>query len=93
VIGVPPELAGAVQFTVACELPAVGVPIVGVPGVVGVVDAADALDGVPLPTAFCAVTRQVYDVPSASPVTAVEVPATVPYDVQVVAADVLHSTR
>lgn len=89
----PPVSAGASQVSVTCLSPRTADTDVGVPGTVGVVDAADALDGAPLPTAFCAVTRQVYDVPSARPVTVVEVPATVPYDVHVVAADVLHSTR
>ena len=37
VIAVPPVLAGAVKAIVACELPAVGIRLVGAPGAVGVI--------------------------------------------------------
>jgi hypothetical protein len=47
VIAEPPVLAGAVNDTVACPLPAVAVPIVGAPGGVAYVRAA-GLVSVPL---------------------------------------------
>ena len=49
--------------------------------------------GAKLPTPFCAVTRQEYGAPFASPVTVVYSVVTVPYDVQVDAESALHSTR
>ena len=70
VIGEPP-LAGAVQDTDAEALPAVALTPVGVPGTVGAVGVTgdDAADGADVPTAFEAVTVNVYAVPLLSPVT------------------------
>src|SRR5690349_17607096 len=56
-IGVPPLLAGAVQFTIADALPRTGVPMVGAPGSPIGVTAADRADGALLPIAFTAMTR------------------------------------
>jgi len=44
VTGEPPSLAGAVNATVACMLPAVTMPIVGAPGTVAGVTLPDAAD-------------------------------------------------
>ena len=56
----PPLLAGEVNVTVACVLPAVAVPIVGAPGTVGVgVTGFDANEAAPVPTALVAVTVKV----------------------------------
>ena len=58
-MGVPPLEAGAVQVTVAWRLPAVAVPMVGVPGVVGVVIELDAPDEAPVPIPLMAATVKV----------------------------------
>jgi hypothetical protein len=58
-IAEPPLLAGAVNATVACELPAVAVPIVGAPGTAEGVTLFDAADGAPVPTALMAATVNV----------------------------------
>jgi hypothetical protein len=55
VIAAPPLLAGAVNVTVACALPAVAVPSVGAPGIVAGVTLFDAAEARPVPTAFLAV--------------------------------------
>jgi hypothetical protein len=69
VIADPPLLAGAVNVTIACALPAVAIPIVGVPGTVeGVTEFEAALAGL-FPLAFVAITVKVYAVPLVSPVT------------------------
>jgi hypothetical protein len=59
VMAEPPSLAGAVNATVACELPAVAVPIVGAPGTAEGVTLFDAADGAPVPTALMAATVNV----------------------------------
>ena len=60
-------LAGAVNVTVACALPAVAVPIVGAPGTVAGVTLFDAADGALVPTALVAVTVHVTAAPFVSP--------------------------
>jgi hypothetical protein len=72
VIVEPPLLAGAVNATVACALPAIAVPIVGAPGTVIGVTLFDAADGAPVPTPFVAVTVNVYAVPLVSPATVID---------------------
>ena len=69
----PPLEAGAVNVTVACALPPVAVPMVGAPGTVAGVTLLEAADAGPAPTAFVAVTVNVYAVPLARPVTVMEV--------------------
>jgi hypothetical protein len=61
-------LVGAVKLIVACVLVAVAVTEVGAPGSVAGVTEFDALEGVLVPTAFVAVTVNVYAVPFARPV-------------------------
>jgi hypothetical protein len=68
VIDAPPVLAGAVQETVACPLPAVADTPVGAPGTVEGVAAAEAVEAAPVPLTFAAVTVNVYAVPLARPV-------------------------
>jgi len=70
VIGLPPFDAGALQLSATCPLPAVAVRPVGEPGTPGgVAGVADAgVDAGPVPTAFVAVTVNVYAVPLVSPV-------------------------
>ncbi len=63
--------AGAVKFTVARTLPAVAITGVGMPGTPFGVTAFDGADGGPVPSAFVAVTVNVYVVPSFSRVTPV----------------------
>ena len=70
-IALPPLLAGAVKVTDACALPAVAVPIVGAPGTLAGVTLFDAADAAPVPTAFVAVTVNVYAVPLVRPVTVI----------------------
>lgn len=69
----PPVLAGAVQDTVACALPAVAVTAVGAPGTVIAcgVTGTEGKDSGPLPRALVACTVNVYVVPSVNPVTVV----------------------
>jgi hypothetical protein len=70
VIADPPLLAGAVQLTVACALPAVAVPIVGAPGAVMTicgVTGVVAPENAPVPAEFTAATSNVYAVPFVSP--------------------------
>ena len=64
----PPVFPGGVNVIVACPLPRVAVPIVGASGVVAGVTLLLALDAVLVPTAFVAVTVNVYAVPFVSPV-------------------------
>jgi hypothetical protein len=59
VITEPPSLAGAVNETVACALPAVAVPIVGAPGTSNGVAELDAAEGALDPTEFTATTVNV----------------------------------
>ena len=73
-IGLPPSDAGALKLTLACALPPVAVPIVGAPGAVaGAVGVTlfDAADAGLVPTAFVAVTLNVYAVPLVNPVTVI----------------------
>ena len=69
----PPLLAGALNVTVACALPAVAVPIVGAPGTVAGVTLLEAADAAPVPTPLVAVTVKVYAVPLVKPVTVIDV--------------------
>ena len=55
----PPLLAGAVQDTVACALPAVALADVGAPGTVRGVTLLLALEALELPFAFVATTVKV----------------------------------
>lgn len=59
-IAEPPFDDGALNVMVAWPLPAVAVPIVGASGVVAGVTELDALDAVLVPSAFDAVTVNVY---------------------------------
>ena len=71
-IGLPPSLAGAVQLTVAAPSPATAVTFVGTPGAVAGAAGVTAFEGDdagPGPTAFVAVTVNVYAVPFVRPVT------------------------
>jgi hypothetical protein len=78
VIADPPLLAGAVNATIACALPAVAVPIVGAPGPVeGVTEFEATLAGL-IPLAFVAITVKVYAVPLVSPVTIIGLAEPVP---------------
>jgi len=56
VIGEPPPETGGVNVTVACEFPAVAVPIVGGPGTAAGVTLFEGADAGPVPTALVAVT-------------------------------------
>jgi hypothetical protein len=69
VIAEPPLLAGAVNDTDTCALPAVAVPIIGAPGTVAGVTEFDAAEAAPVPAMFVAVTVNVYAVPLVNPVT------------------------
>jgi hypothetical protein len=69
VIADPPLLAGAVNATIVCALPAVAVPIVGAPGTDEGVTEFDAVLAGLFPLAFVAITVKVYAVPLVSPVT------------------------
>lgn len=65
-------LAGAVKLTTAEEFPAVAEGDKGALGAVGFgVTALVVTDDGPVPTPFVAVTVNVYDVPSVSPVTVI----------------------
>jgi len=81
-----PPFAGAVHVTVAEALPAVAVTPVGAAGTVAGVTAAEAVDVAPVPTAFVAVTRNVYAVPFVSPVIVVVVTGGFPVIVVAVCA-------
>ena len=88
VIGLPPS-EGALQDTTAEASPAVAETPPGaagaVAGALGVTD-ADAADAGPVPTAFVAVTVNVYAVPLLRPVTVVAVPGGDPVTVVVACA-------
>ena len=73
VIALPPLLAGAVNATVACVLPAVAVTAVGAPGTVMGVTLFEGAEGALEPAAFVATTVKVYAVPLVRPVTMCEV--------------------
>jgi hypothetical protein len=62
-----PVFAGAVQVTVTVSLPLVTEPIVGAPGRSDTV--GEVKDGSELPMRFSAVTRNLYELPEANPVT------------------------
>jgi hypothetical protein len=68
VIAEPPLLPGAENVIVACPLPAVAVPMVGVPGVVAGVIELLVAEADPVPISFVAVTVKVYVVPLVRPV-------------------------
>jgi hypothetical protein len=78
VIALPPLLAGAVKATDACALPGVATGEVGAPGTVAGVTALEVSEGAPVPTAFVAVTVNLYEVPLVRPVTVIGVVAPVP---------------
>jgi hypothetical protein len=66
-----PPVAGALNVTVACALPAVAVTPVGAPGAVTGASGVTLFEGAdagPVPTAFVAVTVKVYAVPLVNPV-------------------------
>ena len=67
VIAVPPLLAGGVNDTVACALPAIALAAVGAPGSVAGVTEFDAPESGPLPTLLVARTVNVYAVPFVRP--------------------------
>jgi hypothetical protein len=79
---VAPLLAGAVQMTVACVLPALAATVVGTPGAVDGVTEFDAVDCALVPTLLVAVTLNVYAVPSVNPVTVVDAAAGLPLTVR-----------
>lgn len=64
----PPFELGALKVTVAWPLPRVAVPMVGASGTVAGVTEFVVADGVLVPTAFVAVTVNVYEVPLVRPV-------------------------
>ena len=67
----PPFDTGGVKLTVACIFPLTAVTAVGAPGTaaVGITGGAEAADGALIPTAFAAVTVNVYGTLYVSPVT------------------------
>ena len=80
-IGDPPVLVGALKLIVACELVATAVTEVGAPGVVAGVTELLVADGVLVPTAFAAVTVNVYVGPLVKPVTVIGLPGEVALNV------------
>jgi hypothetical protein len=64
-----PPVAPAVNATVACPFPPVGLPIVGACGTVVAVIDPEADDAAAVPLSFAAVTVNVYEVLDARPVT------------------------
>ena len=83
-MALPPLLVGAVKLTVTRPLPAVAVPMDGVPGTVEGVTLLDGADAAPVPVLLVAWTLSVYVVPLTRPLTvmavqgALHVPATLP---------------
>ena len=76
-IAEPPLLDGALHVNDTCVLPAVPATDVGAPGTVrGVTELDEAVT--PVPTAFVALTRNVYAVPFVKPVTVAEAVVEVP---------------
>ena len=67
----PPLLLGALNVTVASPFPRVAVPMVGASGVVAGVTLFEADEADPVPTAFVAVTVNVYAVPLVRPITVI----------------------
>ena len=76
----PPFDDGALNATLALVLPAVTVPMTGAPGTVLGVTVTEP-DAVPLPSAFVALTVQVYCVPLVMPVTRIGLVVPVPVSV------------
>ena len=73
----PPLLPGAVHVNETCVFPAVPATDDGAPGTVrGVTELDEAV--APVPTAFVALTRNVYAVPFVKPVTVAEAVVDVP---------------
>ena len=74
-IALPPSLAGIVQLTVACVLPATALTLVGAPGTTTVLGTTwfDGLDSGLSPLPLVACTVNVYCVPLFRPVTITDV--------------------
>ena len=81
----PPLLTGALHVKATDVLPAVPATEVGAPGTVRGVP-ADDVPVAPVPAAFVALTRNVYAVPFAKPVTVAEATVDVP------SAKIAHDT-
>jgi hypothetical protein len=62
-----PPFEGAIQLTVACPFPGVADTCAGAAGTVAGVTELDAAEAGPVPTAFFAVTTNVYAVPFVNP--------------------------
>jgi hypothetical protein len=78
VMGLPPMLVGAVHVTMAEATPGIATTFVGESGTAAGTTALLGADMAPVPTALCARTVNVYDVPLASPLTvALVLPITV----------------
>lgn len=71
VMGDPPVFVGAVNVTLALFVNAVARPIMGAPGIVTGMTELLEEDAGPGPTAFVAVTLNVYDVPLVNPLTVI----------------------
>jgi hypothetical protein len=69
VIVVPPVFTGAVNEIVACPLPPIAITFVGASGILSGIIILLLIDAILVPTAFVAVTVNVYEVPFVSPVT------------------------
>jgi hypothetical protein len=74
-IAAPPSLTGALNATHADPAPPVATTLVGGSGTVAGTNAFDAIEGKLGPTAFVAITVQVYDLPFVSPLTTIGEPA------------------
>ena len=74
----PPLLTGALHVKDTDALPAVPATLVGASGTVRGTTAAETVDVAPVPAVFVALTRNVYDVPFAKPVTVALVVVDVP---------------
>ena len=70
-IAEPPLLLGAEKVIVASPLPRTALTLVGAPGTVAGVTLFEADEADPVPTAFVAVTVNVYAVPLVRPVTVI----------------------
>ena len=73
VIADPPVSVGATQVTTALESPAVTATLPGAPGTVTGTTATDFDEAGPVPTAFAALTTNVYEVPFVRRLTVQEV--------------------
>ena len=67
----PPLLLGALNVIVASPLPRTALTLVGAPGTVAGVTLFEADEADPVPTAFVAVTVNVYAVPLVRPITVI----------------------